>query len=87
MNDQTYFKGIASRIAAVRREQKLTRPQMAEALNISYNAYTKYERALNFPSLRCQVNYFYFSPSNQEYLKGEIERLPGQLKKVRKNRD
>ena len=50
MNDRKYFKGIASRITAVRREQKLTRPQMAEALNISYNAYTKYERALNFPS-------------------------------------
>lgn len=55
MNDQNDFKGIASRITAIRKEQKLTRPQMAEALNISYNAYTKYERALNFPSLKCQA--------------------------------
>ena len=55
MNDQNDFKGIASRITAIRREQQLTRPQMAEALNMSYNAYTKYERALNFPSLKSQA--------------------------------
>ena len=49
------LKGIASRITAIRSQQKLTRPQMAEALKISYNAYTKYERALNLPSLKSQV--------------------------------
>jgi transcriptional regulator with XRE-family HTH domain len=55
MNDQNDFKGIASRLEAIRIEQKLTRPQMAEALNLSYNAYSKYERALNFPSLKYQA--------------------------------
>ena len=55
MNDQDDFKGVASRLEAIRREQKLTRPQMAEALNLSYNAYSKYERALNFPSLKYQA--------------------------------
>lgn len=49
------LKGIASRIKAIRREQKLTAPQMADALNISYNAYSKYERAWNSPSFKTQV--------------------------------
>jgi transcriptional regulator with XRE-family HTH domain len=55
MGDKKDLKGIASRVTAIRREQKLTRPQMAEALKISYTAYTKYERALNLPSFKSQV--------------------------------
>lgn len=55
MGDKKDLKGIASRVTAIRSQLKLTRPQMAEALNISYNAYTKYERALNLPSLKIQA--------------------------------
>jgi transcriptional regulator with XRE-family HTH domain len=55
MKDQNDINGIASRITAIRQELDLTRPEMAEALNMSYNAYSKYERGWNFPSLRCQA--------------------------------
>jgi transcriptional regulator with XRE-family HTH domain len=55
MDDHKNLKGIASRITAIRKGQKFTRLQMAEALNLSPNAYTKYERALNFPSFKSQA--------------------------------
>jgi transcriptional regulator with XRE-family HTH domain len=54
MGNKKDLNGIAARVTAIRSQLKLTRPQMAETLQISYNAYTKYERALNLPSLKSQ---------------------------------
>jgi len=55
MKYQNDINGVAARVTAIRRELNLTRPEMAEALKMSSNAYSKYERAFNYPSLRCRA--------------------------------
>jgi transcriptional regulator with XRE-family HTH domain len=46
------LKDIKSRFMAIRKERKLTRPQMASELNVSNNNYNKYESGLYFPSFK-----------------------------------
>jgi transcriptional regulator with XRE-family HTH domain len=46
------LQGIDSRLRAIRKERKLTAPQMAAELEIGSNSYNKYERGLYFPSLK-----------------------------------
>jgi transcriptional regulator with XRE-family HTH domain len=56
MRKRRNLSGIASRMRILRRQNKLTAPQMASQLEMGPNGYRKYERGVYFPPLQVQIH-------------------------------
>lgn len=63
------------RLRALRMKRKLTQQKMADALDLSLNAYQKYEQAERAPSLDCLVKIADILDAPTDYLLGRDEYL------------